>query len=62
MDFSFNYAGKKITHKDLKDGKIGNLTVTVKTKKYEEIYSNFFKANCSTRRPDGENKSIRAAF
>ena len=36
MDFSFNYDGKKITHTDLKDGKLENLTVTVKTKKYEE--------------------------
>ena len=34
--FSFNYAGKKITHDDLKDGKLGNLTVTVKTKKYDK--------------------------
>ena len=34
--FSFNYAGRKITHKDLHNEKIENLTVTVKTKKYEE--------------------------
>ena len=34
--FSFKYAGRKITREDLKDGKIGNLTVTVKTKKYDK--------------------------
>ena len=38
MDFSFNYGGKSITYKDLKDGVIDkNLSVTVKTHKYDEF-------------------------
>lgn len=38
MDFSFNYGGKSITYKDLKDGVIDkNLSVTVKTHKYNEF-------------------------